>query len=140
MAVSKITYNNNLIKVITLFETLTGATAKDCFEEKGVMHFVISPEDMGMAIGRNGANIRRIEHLLKKKARIIEHSPDLETFIKNLIYPITAKQIAVVDGKVTITGSDTKTKGMLIGRNSSNLNSYKQIIKRYFDIKELRVV
>ncbi len=140
MAVSKITYDNNLIKVITLFETLTGATAKDCFEEKGAMHFVISPEEMGKAIGRNGANIRRIEHLLKKKARIIEHSPDLETFIKNLIYPITAKQVQVADGTVTITGSDTKSKGMLIGRNSTNLNSYRQILKRYFDIKELKVV
>ncbi len=140
MAASKITYDNNLIKVITLFETLTGATAKDCFEERGVMNFVISPENMGLAIGRNGANIRRIEHLLKKKTRIIEHSPDVETFIKNLIYPITAKQVQVADGTATITGSDTKSKGMLIGRNSSNLNSYRQIIKRHFDIKELRVV
>ena len=91
MAVSKITYDNNLIKVITLFETLTGAAAKDCFEEKGVMHFIISPEDMGKAIGRNGANIRRIEHLLKKKARIIQHSPDVETFILAVVAAVDHK-------------------------------------------------
>ncbi|MBI3033827.1 NusA-like transcription termination signal-binding factor [Candidatus Woesearchaeota archaeon] len=137
---SKIIYDSNLMKVMSLFETLTKVQLKDCFTANGAIYFVVESENMGKAIGKSGANIRRMESLLKRRTRVIEYSPDLATFIKNLIYPLTAKQIDVDDGKVTITGPDTKTKAMLIGRNSSNLNHYKEIIRRYFEIREIRVI
>ena len=137
---SRIVYDKDLIKVMTMFESFTGASLKDCFNSGSSIYFVVSPEDMGKSIGRNGANIKRIEEAMKKNVRVLEFSPDLATFIKNLIYPITARQIKVEDGTVTITGEDSRSKGLLIGRNSSNLNSYKQIIRRYFEIRDLRVV
>ena len=137
---SKIIYDSNLIKVMTFFESITKTQLKDCFIENGTIYFVVEPENMGKAIGKSGANIKRIESLLKRRTRVIESSTDLATFIKNLIYPLTAKQIDVEGDKVTIKGHDTKTKAMLIGRNSSNINSYKEIIKRYFEIKELKVI
>ncbi len=139
MARAKITYDIQLIKVISLFEGMTGAAAKDCLISNDMFYFVVEPENMGRAIGKKGVNVKRLESMLKKKVKIIEFNPDLATFINNLIYPLAAKQIAVSNGKVTITGPDQKTRAMLIGRNSSNLNNYKGIIQRYFDIREIRV-
>ncbi len=137
---SKITYDLKLIKVISLFESLTKTALKDCFESKELMYFVVEPENMGKAIGKNGKNAKLLERLLQRRIRILEYSSDVATFIKNLIYPIPAKQIDVSDGKIIITGQDTKSKAMLIGRNSTNINSYKDIITRYFDIKDIRVI
>ena len=136
---SKITYDSNLMKVIALFESITQTQLKDCFVINDVFHFVLNPEDMGKAIGKSGSNIKRIEFLLKKKVKVVEFSNDLAKFIKNLIYPMTADSVDVDGKSVTIRSRDSKTKGLLIGRDSRNLSSYREIISRYFDIGELKV-
>ncbi len=140
MTRSKITYDAQLMKVMSLFESITKATAKDCFNSGDMLYFVVEPENMGKAIGKQGKNAKLLENLLKRKIRILEFSPDLATFIKNLVYPIVPKQVEIRNDSVTISGQDSKSKAMLIGRNSINLNNYKEIIKRYFEIKDIRVV
>ena len=42
--------------------------------------------------------------------------------------------------EVVITGEDTKTKGLLIGRDRVNLNKLIEVVKRYFDIEDISVV
>ncbi|MBI2134094.1 NusA-like transcription termination signal-binding factor [Candidatus Woesearchaeota archaeon] len=140
MTKQKISYDAQLMKVISLFETVTKTNLKDCFPSGETLYFVVEPENMGKAIGKQGKNAKLMERLLKKKIRILEFSPDLGTFIKNLLHPIIPKQIDIVDEKITITGQDIKTKAILIGRNSSNLNHYKEIINRYFEVKEIKVI
>ena len=57
----------------------------------------------------------------------------------NLITPLKAKDIKLDNRIVTINGADTKTKGLLIGRSAQNLRNYENIVKRYFDIDEIKV-
>ena len=40
---------------------------------------------------------------------------------------------------VTIYGEDTRTKGLLIGRDRRNINSTNDIVKRYFKVEEVKV-
>jgi len=50
------------------------------------------------------------------------------------------KEINVEEKIITIVGPDTKTKGLLIGRSGQNLRNYEEIVKRYFDINEIKVI
>ena len=134
----RIKYSSDLMKYISLFESVTGAKVRDCIVNEDVI-FVVHENEMGRAIGKQGSNIKRIEGILKKKIRLIESSNDVSQFVQNLIYPIRAKEIKEEDGMVTIYGSDTKTRGMLIGRDKHKINSINDIVKRYFKIKEVKV-
>ena len=127
------------MKIITLFESMTGAKVKDCISDEKLI-FIMEENEMGRAIGRNGANIKKMEEVLKKKIKLAEFSNDVLQFVKNMIYPIEALDIRQEDGVITIHGKDTNSKAMLIGRERKNINHLSSIVKRYFDIKEIKVV
>lgn len=129
------------MKIISVFETMTGARLKDCFENKNQqLVFVVEPGHMGKAIGKNAVNVRKLEALLKKRIKILEFNESVIGFIANLIYPLKPMDIVENEGEVVITGGDVKTKGLLIGRNFQNLEETKSIVNRYFRITNIKVV
>lgn len=137
----KIKYDLNLMKFMSFFESLTNTRLKDCFIDKNsLLVFVVKENEIAKAIGKKGVNVRNIKEKLNRKIKIVEFNPHLETFVGKLINPLKAKEINVDDNVVTITGPDTKTKGLLIGRNGQNLRNYEEIVNRYFDIKEIKVI
>ena len=127
------------MKLMTLFESMTGAKVRDCVSNEKLI-FIVEENEMGKAIGRNGANIKRMENALKRKIKLVEFSSDVLQFIKNMIQPIEASDIREEEGIITIHGKDTSTKAMLIGRERQNINHLRDIVKRYFDVKEIMVV
>ena len=137
----KIKYDLNLMKFMSFFESLTNTRLKDCFIDKNsLLVFVVEENQIAKAIGKKGVNVRNIKEKLNRKIKIVEFNPHLETFVANLINPLKAKEIKIDDKIVTIVGPDTKTKGLLIGRNGQNLRNYEEIVNRYFDIKEIKVI
>jgi transcription termination/antitermination protein NusA len=136
--VAKIKYNKDIMGYISIFESLTGAKLKDCILNEHIM-FIVHENEMGKAIGKKGSNIRRVEGMLKKKIRLVEFSSNSLKFVENLIHPLRANEIKDEENTITIYSNDTKTKGMLIGRDRHNIKSVNSIVKRYFDIKEVRV-
>lgn len=135
---NRIKYDSDLMKLITLFESMTGAKVRDCIANEKLI-FVIGENEMGRAIGRNGANIKKMESMLKKKIKLVEFSNDVIQFVKNAIYPAEAAGIRNENEIITIKGKDTSSKAMLIGRERQNLNHLNGLVKRYFNIKEIRV-
>ena len=136
---NKIKYDSDLMNLITLFESMTGAKVKDCISNEKLI-FIIEENEMGKAIGRNGANIKRMESALKRKIKLVEFSNDILQFVKNMIYPVEALDIKEENGAITIHGKDTSSKAMLVGRERQNINHLSGIVIRYFDIKEIKVV
>jgi len=137
--VTKIKYDLELMKLIALFETLTGAKVKDLISSDKLI-YIIEENDMGKAIGKNGSNINRFEKLIKKQIKLIEFNASPTIFVRNLIYPIKTKEIKQEDKTIEIYGQDFINKSKLIGRNRSKLSFINDIVKRYFDIKEVKVL
>ena len=135
---ARIKYNADVMKYMSLFESLTGAKVKDCIVNDNVF-FIVHENEMGKAIGKHGSNIKRVENALKKKIRLAEFNNDVSQFIQNLICPLKAKEVKEEEGIITIYADDTKTKGMLIGRDRHNINSTSEIVKRHFDVTEIKV-
>lgn len=136
----RIKFDADLIKFMSLFESVTRSKLKDLVPQENLLIFIVEPNEIGRAVGKGGSNVRRLEQYLKKRVKIVEFSPDKLQFIKNMIFPLVAYDIREEDGIVTITGPDMKTKGLLIGRNAHNLRQLENVIRRYFEVKEIKVV
>ena len=134
----KIKYDADIMQYISLFESLTGSKVKDCIVNDTII-FIVHENEMGKAIGKYGSNIKRVENTLKKKIRLVEFSNNVLQFVQNLIFPIKAKDIKEEDKIVTVYGEDTKSRGIIIGRDRHNINFVTNIVKRYFDVTEIKV-
>ena len=126
---------------MSFFEKITRTKVKDCIVKEESIIYVVQPGFIGKAVGKNGANVQKLHKLLNRKIKIVEFNPNVIQFIKNYIYPLKSTEIVQDADIVTITGSDTKTKGLLIGRNAANLRFLESVVKRYFkDITEIKVI
>jgi len=129
------------IKYIPIFENVTRSHLKDCIIGESSILFIVQEGEASKAIGKNGQNAKTLERMMKKKIKIVEFSPEVKKFVSNLIYPLKVPEIEEKeDGLLLLKGADVSIKSMLIGRNASNLRNTESIAKRYFEIKEIKVV
>ena len=136
----KTVYDVDMLQIINMFEDITHARVKDAFYMKEVLTFIVFEGDMFKALGKNLSNLHRAEELMKRKIKIIEFNSDMIRFITNLLYPYKVNRIVLEDKLVTISDDDMKTKGLIIGAKAQNLRQYESIVKKYFDIEEIKVV
>ncbi len=135
---SKVVFDMETMKIISLFQAVTRASVKDCINDSELL-FVVGPGELGKAVGKGGENVKRLAAALKRKIKIVEFSDQLFTFIKNLVQPLRVEKIEEQDGVVTLTPPDSSTRGYLIGRGGSSLRILEERVKRHFPIKEIKV-
>ncbi len=129
------------IRFLTLFESLTGASVKDCIVEDDRVIFVVKKGDMGLAIGKGGINIEKAKELIGKKIEVVEHSDDAVEFITNIFKPIrvTAKLVEKDGKKVAVVSVNPQYKGLVIGKGGKNINKAKELVRRHHDIEDIVV-
>jgi N utilization substance protein A len=142
---SGIRFTSREMRYIALFESITGATVKDCIidDELNRVIFIIKEGDVGIAIGRGGKNIHMLERMTGKKHEIIEHSEKPAQFIKNALKPARVNEIRIserTDGKtIAVVSVDPKDKGVAIGKNGRNAERIRFLAKRYFQIQNVSI-
>ena len=129
------------IRFLTLFESLTGASVKDCIVEDDRVIFVVKKGDMGLAIGKGGINIEKAKELIGKKIEVVEHSDDAVEFITNIFKPIrvTAKLVDKDGKRVAVVAVNPQYKGLVIGKGGKNINKAKELVRRHHDIEDIVV-
>lgn len=128
-------YDTKLIGLVTVFENVTKARVKDAFlDKRDVLVFVVEEGDGGKAIGKMGNTVRRVSMLMKRRIRIIEFNNDVLEFVKNVIDPVKDVAITKENDSVVIKPKDTQTKGLLVGRERSNINEVNLIVKKFFKV------
>lgn len=136
---SKVVFDVNIINMMKLFDNVTHASVKDCIVEDERIIFIVDEGQLMKALGKGAVNIKRLSELLKKKIKIVEYSSDKFKFIQHFIHPLKVDNISEEDGVVMLESADTKTKGLLIGRAAKNLRKLEEYIRRYFEVKEIKV-
>ena len=139
---SEVKLSTEGIRYIALFESLTGARARDCYEDadNNRLIFVVKGGDMGLAIGKGGDRINRVKKAIGKHIEIIEHSEDPVEFVKNAFHPVSIKNvnIAVKDNKrIAYVEVHTKEKGLAIGRDGKNIEKVKKLSARHHNIDDV---
>ncbi|MBC7085435.1 MAG: NusA-like transcription termination signal-binding factor [Methanomethylovorans sp.] len=137
---SEIKLSTEGIRYIALFESMTGATVKDCIVEENRIIYVVKPGDMGAAIGRNGDHINRIKKTVDKHIELVEYSDDPIIFIKNAFGPVTVKSVNITirnDKRLAYVEVSNKEKGLAIGREGKNIEKVKMVAQRHHDIDDV---
>ncbi len=139
---SEVKLSTDGIRYIALFESLTGARAKDCFEdsENNRLIFVVKSGDMGLAIGKGGEHINRVKKAIGKHIEIIEHSDDPVEFVKNAFHPLSIKNVNLVvkdDKRIAYVEVHSKEKGLAIGREGKNIEKVKKLSTRHHNINDV---
>jgi N utilization substance protein A len=137
---NRIKFDSDTMKLISLFESLTKVSVKDCIPDAGRVIVVVPHGQASIAVGKNGSNVRRLERMLNRKLKIVEFNSEVTEFTKNIIYPLKAKEVCEQNGEVIITPPDLQTRGYLIGRNATQLRATEALIKRHFPITEVKVI
>jgi len=142
---SGIKFTSREMRYIALFESITGATVKDCIVDNDLNRiiFIVKEGNIGMAIGRRGKNIHLLEKMTGKKHEVIEHSENPAQFIRNALKPAKVNEIRIserLDGKtIAVVSVNPKDKGVAIGKNGRNAERIRFLAKRYFQIQNVSI-
>ena len=128
------------IQLINLFENKTRSTVKNFLEYNEIFIFIVKENQARKAIGPKGINVKKLSDLLNKRIKIVEYNSEPVKFIKGFISPIVALDIKVEDKIIEIMVSSTREKGLLIGRDKKHLNMLKNLVKKYFDIEDIKII
>ena len=133
------------MRYIALFQSITGATVKDCIVDDDLNRiiFVVKEGSIGMAIGKRGKNIHLLEKMTGKKHEVIEHSENPAQFIKNALKPAKVDEVRIterMDGKtIAVISVNPRDKGVAIGKNGRNAERIRFLAKRYFQIQNVSI-
>lgn len=131
----------NEIRFISLFESITGAVARDCIIDEDRIIFIVKPGNIGLAIGKKGINIKRVRDFLQKPIEVVEFAQDPENFIKNTLAPARIKMITVTerrDGKkIAMVTVNEQDRGIAIGKNGKNVSRARLLARRHYNIEDV---
>ncbi len=136
-------FTTNEIRYIALFESMTGAMVKDCIvdDENGKITFIVKNGDMGLAIGKRGSTVAKVQRAVDKGVEVIEHSDDQVEFISNLMAPAKLRSIRILQRengeKIATVETDAKNKRTAIGRGGQNIERARLLAKRQHNINNI---
>jgi len=131
---------------MSLFQNISGATARDCVIDTKVERviFVVSRGEMGLAIGKSGETIKKVQKTLGKQVELVEWADDAKQFIMNSLNPQFITEIRMTekpDGSKSATVVvDEKKKGAILGKGGRNAEKARLLAKRYFSIETIHIV
>jgi len=125
------------IRTMAMFEKITNVQPRDCILTGDEAYFVVESELMGKAIGKNGANMKSLRKVLgNRHVKIFACNEDIESTLKSMVPNIN--RIDIKDDTVLISVPRNE-KVAVIGRNGRNINAIREILKRRFSVKELKL-
>jgi len=133
------------MRLMSLFQNVTGATARDCVEDEKQdrVIFVVNEGKMGLAIGKGGCHIKNLQNIVKRNVELVEYSDDPTKFLKNILNSKLVSEVKMNkrdDGSLqAIVIVDPKKKGIVVGREGRNAEKARLLAKRYFEISSVLI-
>ena len=133
------------MRMMSLFQNVTGATARDCVEDEKQdrVIFVVNTGKMGLAIGKGGTHIKSLQNIVKRNVELVEFDEDPAKFLSNLLNSKLVSEVKInkrTDGsKQAIVMVDPRKKGIVVGREGRNAEKARLLAKRYFDITSVLI-
>ena len=138
-----IKFGANEIRFIALFENMTGAMVKDCIidDDNNKVTFVVKQGDMGVAIGKRGSTVSKVQKAVDRGVEVIEFNEDPAQFIRNILSPAELQNVIFSTKKsgekiATVT-TDNTNKRIAIGKNGINIERAKLLANRLHNIENI---
>ncbi|MBS7649805.1 MAG: NusA-like transcription termination signal-binding factor [Candidatus Bathyarchaeia archaeon] len=139
MQTPRIRLKGEEMKFMALFESITGATSKDCLidDENDRIILVAKKGDMGLAIGKDGRNINTLRRMTGRRIEVVEAADDPEQLIRNSLAPAKVRAVRITEkqnSKIAVVEVEPKDKAIAIGKNGKTIDKTRLLAKRYFQI------
>ena len=130
-------FDMETIGFINTFEMKTKVSVLDCiFDENGI-YFLVETGKAGIAIGKNGKNIKKLQQIFKRQVKVIEYDKEPKKLIENMLSS-RHTSIELKDSKAIVI-IDPKEKGKIIGRMGCNIKKIRKLLERNSEIKKLEI-
>lgn len=131
------TYDTEMIRNINLFESITDVEVRDAIIKEDEAYFVVPEGKAGMAIGKGGKVVQKVQEKLGRDIKIYEYSDNLGKFINNLV-PADIRGVDI-DGDTVEIDVPNNNKGRVVGKNGQKIDSIREILQRTHGVKEVKV-
>lgn len=126
------------MQLLSAAERITGAKIADVMHTDTGLLFMVEKGELGKAIGRNGANLARLEGATKKQVSFAEEAENAQAFLKSFFSPLSI-QLQEKGTGIFIRVSP-QDRGLAIGRNGERIKKAKMLVQRYFGFDDVRVL
>jgi transcription termination/antitermination protein NusA len=143
---AQVVLTEECMRLISQFESLTGAGSRDCVVDNrnDRVIFVINPGDMGLAIGKSGASIKKASDVLGKRVEVVEYSADPVQFLRNCFLPAQITSIDFDSGEddeqVALVEVRDEDRGLAIGKAGKNIFKAKILAQRQHNIADVQLL
>ena len=130
------------IGLIARFERLTGASSRDVVkdDENERYIFIVNPGEMGHAIGKKGANVKKASDAFGRQCEAVEYAEDPAQFLRNCFLPASVHELQFSDydgGVIAHVMIHAEERGLAIGKGGKNIAKAKLLALRLHDISDV---
>ncbi|MFB6292084.1 MAG: NusA-like transcription termination signal-binding factor [Candidatus Nanohaloarchaea archaeon] len=137
----KVTYDTEMLRTINMFESITGVDVIEAVIKEDTAYFVVPEGKAGMAIGKGGKVVQKVQDKLGKNIKIYEYTDNIGKFLNNIV-PADIRQVDIDDDgdqkEVEISVS-RENKGRVVGKNGKKIDSIREILERTHNVDEVTV-
>jgi N utilization substance protein A len=136
-----VTYDTENIRAMNLFESITGVEVRDVILKEDEAYFVVPDGKAGMAIGKGGKVVNKVQNKLDKDVKIYEYSDNLGKFLNNLV-PADLRGVDIDDEgeeKTVEISVSRDNKGRVVGKNGNKIDSIREVLERTHGVDEVTV-
>ncbi len=142
---TEIKLSSDQLSLMSMLTGITGASARDCLidDKLNRVIFVVAKGQMGLAIGKEGASVKKMENAVKRPVEVVEWADDVEGLVKNALgsrYIQDVKVTEKADGtKAVVVTVDPRKKGAVLGLGGKNAERLRLLARRHFDVSSLQI-
>lgn len=143
---SDVKYTIEDLNFMKLFQAVSGIYPRDIVQDQKFNRtiIVVDKGSMGASIGKSGQNIIYIKKVTGKDVVVVEYSDNMQDFIRGLIgqnvsFNINESTNATGAKQITISVSP-ESKGLVFGIKGQNIEKIKLLLRRYFNVTQVKVV
>ncbi len=143
MTGGEVKLTENELRLVSLFQSYTGATVLDCLAEEDLIVFLVREGEIGRAVGKGGLKVQELSNILKKRLKVVEYAGDAASFLINAVKPAEVKEVRIVQenngATVAIIKVDPAKKALAIGKGGRNVDLVRKMAKRHFKIDKVLI-
>lgn len=133
------------LSMLSMFQGMSGATALDCVidEKQNRLIFVVAKGQMGLAIGKGGASVKKVERAFRRSVEVVEWADDVGGIVRNTLGAKYIQEVKVGDmldgAKRLVIVVDYRKKGVVLGMGGRNAEKVRLLVHRYFGIENVQI-
>ena len=119
----------------------SGANARDCVIEGNVITFLVKKRELGKAIGKDAAAVKKLRLKLKLNVELLEYAEGGKEFIKKALYDVKIKKINFVERngkKIANVSLESGERRKILGQ-TGRLKRIKALAQRNYKVEDIKI-